>query len=823
MPTSRSKIAYLVSLISLFVLLFSTGNAQQITTDRLAFSTDTLTSDNALEEKVVSYAEDSIEYNLINKKVYLYHNAKVTYGDIVLTAAYIELDSDKNTIYATWLNDSIGQAYGLPVFQENGKSFTANAITYNFKSKKGIIKDVVTKEGEGYILGKKVKKQDDNVIHTYSGRYTTCDAKEPHFAIRAKKIKTIPGEKIITGPANLEIASIPTPLFIPFGFFPNQQKQSSGIIFPIYGESANKGFFLRNGGYYFAINDYMDLSLRGDVYTKGSWKIGAASTYKKRYKYNGNFSVSYASQKSGNRDLDNFIDIRDFFINWKHNQDPKVNPSSRFSANVNAGSSSYHQNNSFNSNDYLKNTYSSNVTYSKTWRNSNLSTNLRHSQNTLNKTVNLSLPELNYSINRFQPFKGLNQSSKLKWYDNISVSYSVNAKNEITTKDSLLFTRESLEDFRNGLKHSIPLSASFKALKHITVSPRFNYTERWYFNYINKSWNEVELNTDTLNGFKRAYNYNFSTSFNTKLYGIIQMKKGPIRAVRHVATPSFSFNYTPDFSHERFGFYQEVQSDTLGNTQSYSIFQNGIYGSPGKENSGNISFNLANLLEVKVPTKKDSLNSLKKLKILESFGVSTAYNIFADSMNLSYILLNGRTKLFNTLNLTFGASYDPYSLNEDGQRINQLYFSEHHKPGRLRTANATASFSLRSLANKEENADYSPYWDYIDFDIPWNINVDYTFRYTRPIFEKTITQSLGFNGNIKLTDKWKIGFRSGYDFIEKNLTHTSLDVYRDLHCWEMLFKWIPFGYHQSYNFTIRVKASTLQDLKWEKKKDWYDY
>ena len=290
-----------------------------------------------------------------------------------------------------------------------------------------------------------------------------------------------------------------------------------------------------------------------------------------------------------------------------------------------------------------------------------------------------------------------------------------------------------------------------------------------------------------------------------------------------MATPSFSFNYTPDFSHERFGFYQEVQSDTLGNTQSYSIFQNGIYGSPGKENSGNISFNLANLLEVKVPTKKDSLNSLKKLKILESFGVSTAYNIFADSMNLSYILLNGRTKLFNTLNLTFGASYDPYSLNEDGQRINQLYFSEHHKPGRLRTANATASFSLRSLANKEENVDYSPYWDYIDFDIPWNINVDYTFRYTRPIFEKTITQSLGFNGNIKLTDKWKIGFQSGYDFIEKNLTHTSLDIYRDLHCWEMLFKWIPFGYHQSYNFTIRVKASILQDLKWEKKKDWYDY
>ena len=822
-PTTVSKIAYLASLISIFVLLLSTVNAQQITTDSLALSTDTYLSNNALEEEVVSYAEDSVDYDLINKKVYLYHNAKVTYGEIILKAAFIELDYDKNTVFASGLKDSTGQMYGLPVFQENGKSFTAKAITYNFKSKKGIIKEVVTKEGEGYILGEKVKKQDNDVIHTHSGRYTTCDAQEPHFAIRAKKIKTIPGEKIITGPANLEIANIPTPLFIPFGFFPNQQKQSSGIIFPIYGESPNKGFFLRNGGYYFAINNYMDLSLRGDIYTKGSWKLSASSNYKKRYYYSGNFSVSYASQKSGNRDLDNFIDIRDFFINWKHNQDPKANPSSRFSANVNAGSSSYHQNNSFNSNDYLKNTYSSNVSYSKTWKTSNLSINLRHSQNTLNKTVNLSLPELNYSINRFQPFKGLNQSLKSKWYDNISVSYSVNAKNEIRTIDSLLFTRESLQDFSNGLKHSIPVNASFKALKHITVSSRFNYTERWYFNHINKSWDGKLLNTDTLYGFKRAYNYNFSTSLNTKLYGVIQMKKGPIRAIRHVATPSISFNYTPDFSIDRFGFYQEVQSDTLGNTQLYSIFQNGIYGSPGKSKAGNISFNLANLLEIKVPTKNDSLNSLKKVKILESFGFSTGYNIYADSMNLSHIAINGRTKLFNTFNINFGARYDPYNLNENGQRINQFYFSEYFKPGRLTDANATASLNLRSLTNKDENTDYSSHWDYIDFDIPWNLNVDYTFRYNRPIFEKTITQSLGFSGNVKLTDKWKIGFRSGYDFIQKSLTHTSLDIYRDLHCWEMLFKWIPFGYHQSYNFTIRVKASTLQDLKWEKKKDWYDY
>lgn len=819
---SVSKIAYFICLFQLFILLFSTANAEEITTDSTAFSTDTLISENALEHQVVSYAEDSINYGLSNKKVHLYHNAKVTYSEIILEAAYIELNSDKNTVYATWLKDSLGQTYGHPVFKEKGKSFTADAITYNFKTKKGIIKEVVTQEGEGYILGEKVKKQENDVIHTHTGRYTTCDANEPHFSIRAKKIKTIPGEKIITGPANLEIAGIPTPLFIPFGFFPNQEKESSGIIFPIYGESANKGFFLRNGGYYLPINDFVDLSIKGDIYTKGSWKIGAASSYKKRYKYNGTFNVSYASQKSGNKDLDNFLDIRDFFINWKHNQDLKANPKSRFSANVNAGSSSYHENNSFNSSDYLKNSYSSNVSYSKSWKRANFSANLRHSQNTLNNSLTIKLPELTYNVISFQPFKRFNKSSQSKWYDKITTSYSVNARNEIETLDSLLFRNESLNNFNNGIKHHIPVRTSFKALKHINVSPRFNYTERWYFNHVTKNWNGENVETDTVSGFKRAYNYNFSTSLNTKIYGMVQIKKGLIKAIRHVTSPSVTFNYSPDFSNDRYDFYQEVQSDTLGNTQSYSIFQNGIYGSPGKNEIGNISFSLGNILEIKVG-KKDTTNTIKKVKILESFNLSSTYNFFADSMNLSNIRLSGRTKLFNGLSINFNANYDPYILNENGQRVDKTYFSEYQKPGRLTSASTTLSFNLKSIVDKEVDNNYSPYWDYIDFDIPWSLRVNYTFDYRKPLFEKNITQYLGFSGDIKLTNKWKIAFRSGYDFIEKDLTHTSIDIHRDLHCWEMLFKWIPFGTHKSYNFTIRVKASTLQDLKWEKKKDWYDY
>lgn len=803
-------------------MLLSTANAQVITTDSTAFSTDTLVSENALEQQVVSFAEDSIDYDLANKKVYLYHNAWVKYGEITLKAAFIELDSEKNIVYATGLPDSTGEMYGYPVFSEKGKDFSSKEMTYNFKTKKGVITEIITKEGEGYIHGEKVKKQANDVVHTHEGKYTTCDAEEPHFAIRAKKIKTIPGKKIITGPANLEIAGIPTPLVVPFGFFPNQQKQSSGLIFPSYGESASLGFFLKNGGYYFALNEYVDLGIRGDIYTKGSWGLSAHSNYRKRYKYNGHLKLSYSSIKTGSDDLGNLEDKRDFFIDWKHNQDQKARPNSRFAASVNAGSSTYHKNTVNTNNDYLKNTYKSSISYSKSWDKSNFSSSLGHSQNTLNNTIHLDLPEVSYNINKLHPFKMLNKGNKSKWYDKIGVSYRLNARNEINTIDSLLFTQATLDKFENGIKHYIPVSASFKTLKHFTVSPSFNYTERWYFNHLERSWNGTDVTTDTIKGFDRVYNYNFKTSINTKIYGMLQFKKGKVKALRHVISPALSFNYQPDFSTENFGYYQEIQSDSLGNTQPYSMFQNGIYGSVPIRRSGDLSFSLGNILEMKVNNKKDTVETIKKIKLLENLKISSAYNLFADSMNLSAIYLSGRTKLFNLFDLNFSSSFDPYSLNDSGERINQYYFKDSYKLGRLTDIYASLNFGLNGGENKEENHAY--YWmDYVDFDIPWSLNVNYNIDYSKPKFEKTITQYLGFSGSVKLTDKWKIGFNSGYDFKERDLTHTTLNIYRDLHCWEMLFKWIPFGHQQSYNFTIRVKASTLQDLKWEKKKDWYDY
>ena len=502
-------------------------------------------------------------------------------------------------------------------------------------------------------------------------------------------------------------------------------------------------------------------------------------------------------------------------------KDPKASKNSRFTANVNAGSSSFHQNNSYNDNDYLSNTFQSSAAYSKSFSNSNISVNLRHNQNTLNNSVTLALPELNYYTNRIHPFKFLNKSQSKKWYDKISLSYKLNTKNEITTIDSILFMQESFSKFQNGARHNIPVSTSFKALKHITISPRLNYTERWYFDKLERSFINNEIITDTVSGFNRVYNYDVSISANTKLYGLLNINKGKIKAIRHVLSPNLSFNYNPDFSNSKYGYYQQVVSDTLGNTTNYSIYQNGIYGTASSSEQGNITLSLSNLLEMKVKTKNDSVNPTKKIKLLDNFGIMSSYNIFADSLNFSTIKINGRTKLLNNIDLSFSSIFDPYSFDDNNNRINKFYIEENFVPARFTNASARLNFSFSGGNEKEDSFDN--WLEYIDFEIPWKLSVNYTLNYNKFNSINALTQSLNFSGNVNLTPKWKIGFNSGYDFISKDLTYTSLDFYRDLHCWEMRFKWIPFGNHQSYNFSIRVKASVLQDLKWEKKKDWYDY
>lgn len=822
---------------TLFLFLFLlTGAFNKSIADTIPPAPDSSQiQNNFFDDEIKQFAEDSLKLSIDGKKAFLYGNAKIEYQKTTITASYIEIDWDKNTIYASFTTDSAKSKIGIPVFTEENESFKAEEMTYNFKTKKCSVKKITTKEGEGYILGKTVKKVSDDVFYLHKGDYTTCDAEKPHFSIRANKIKIIPGKKIITGPAYLTFFRIPTPLIFPFGYFPNNDKKSSGLIIPSYGESANMGFFLKDGGYYLTVSEKMDLSLKSDIYTQGSWNLKSLLRYNNRYKYSGNLNLSYGNMKNSYVGFPDYSEKKDFNIKWSHKQDQKANPSLTFSANVEAGSSTYHRNNSYDDNEYLKNTMSSNINLSKSWTDgffNNLNLSLRHSQNTSNKNISLTLPDVSLNSKRVYPLKLIGNSAKTQWYDKISIQYGMNTKNTISTTDSLLFTKNSLSKFRNGMTHNIPISSSIKVLKYFTLTPSFNLTERWYLNRIEKTWNSNDstLTTDTISKFTRAHDYNLSTGLNTKIYGLVEFKKSKIAGIRHVMSPNISFTYNPDFSDEKYDYYKTVQINENGETQNYSIMENGIYGSPSNRESGTINFSLGNILDMKIRNNKDTVETFKKIKLIESLGISSSYNIFSDSLNFSNIRLNARTRLLNILDITFSSDYDPYVTNTDRtNRINQFELSTNKRLARLKSFTTSIGLSINDKsfsADKDENKDEKKEEDENrDFyAIPWDLSANYSLTYDKghniAAFADT-TQSLTFSGNLKITKNWKIGFRSGYDFDEKELTYSSVDIYRDLHCWEMLFHWIPLGYHQSYTLTIRVKAAALRDLKYEKKKDWF--
>ena len=777
----------------------------------------------SFEDEITKDAKDSINIDLKNKKIFLYGNAKILYKDIKIEAGFIEIDWNTNLITAKPKLDTLGKKIQIPFFKEGEESFNAEEIKYNLKSKKGIIKQIKAKEGEGFILGDKVKKTENDILYLKNGDFTTCNHDKPHFSIRSKKIKVIPGEKIITGPAYLRLFNFPTPLALPFGYFPNNQKKSTGLIFPSYGESANLGFFLKEGGYYFTLSDKADLSIKGDIYSKGSWGLKSLFRYKQRYKYSGNFDLSYGNIINSEKGFPDYSVKKDFFVRWNHKQDAKANPTLQFSANINAGSSTYHRNNTFNSNEYLSNTFQSSVNLSKRWEGKpfSLSANLRHNQNTQTKIINLSLPDISFNMNRIFPFKNLGKKGKESWFHKIGVSYSSNLRNDVSIADSLLFSKESIKSFRNGIRHSIPISTSVKVLKYFTFSPRINYTERWYTNQISKSFNSLDstIITDTLNKFTRAGEYNITAGLNTKIYGLVQFKKGKVKAIRHVITPNLSFSYKPDFSNSQYGYYKSVQSST-GYTEEYSIMQNGIFGSPSKGKQGNIILNISNILEAKLNSKKDTIKSTKKIKIFENLNVGSSYNIFADSLNLNDINLNARTRFLDVIDFTFSSRYDPYVVNENfTNNVNKFELFENGRLARFTNANTTVGLTISNNTFKKKKEEEKEKNNKISWSFNANYSLNYNKGYRSSEFSDTI-QTLNFSGDLKISDKWKLNFQSGYDFDTKELTYSSINIYRDLHCWEMILNLIPLGYHRSYTFTIRVKAAILQDLKLERKRDW---
>lgn len=813
----------------------------------------------SLEAPFDYLSSDSTEMLLNEQKLRMFNNAQVKYQGIDLKAENIILDMNTKIITAYGNTDSVGETKGKPLFKDGEEEFEADTIIYNFETKKGLIKGVFTKQGEGYLHSEVNKKLPNNEICIKHGKYSTCDLEHPHYYLALTKAKIIPDDKIISGPAYLVIEDITLPIGIPFGFFPNRKGGASGIIIPGYGDDLSRGFFLRDGGYYFHINDYLDTKLLGDIYSKGSWGVSNETRYNVKYKFNGSLYGKY-SKFITNSDEPNRQESVTYNIKWLHRQDPKSNPYSTLSADVNFGSSKFKQFNNTSQNDRLSTTQSSSVAYNRKFANLplNLSINARQSQKTNLSNVNtagtmdITLPEANWSMSRIYPFKGLKKIGADTWYEKIGISYTGNFKNIVTgLNEDTLWTNYTLTQFKNGIQHSVPISTTLNVFKKLNISPSLSLKERWYFMSLNRKFNpdsnEVEI--DTLNGFARSGDFMLSVPLTTKLYGMYQfVGKDPIvKAVRHVVTPTVSFLWRPDFSEKQWGSYQHLYyGDSLVGV--YSKFSegpagtwNGIYGNAPKGKSGIVNFNLNNNLEMKVRDRRDTTKGEKVIKLIDRLSFRTGYNLAVDSMNWQPISISAGTKIGRILNVDLSATLNPYHINEStGAIINNLMWKD-GRIGRLTNANLSSGVTLNSEGLKNDKkpsrlsegekeslrvmgiSEQMIDMGYADFSMPWSLNFRYNVNYTKTgISKETVTQTLNIDGSINITKNWKGTFRSGWDFQKKEISYTSVTLLRDLHCWQMSFNWVPFGRYQSYYFKINVKSSMLQDLKYEQRRSWLE-
>ena len=847
------------------------------TTDSVRFSgidslkTDTIKKNSRkgqISDVIKAVSADSSSYDPKTNTLYLFGNARITYGDKEVDAGYIQVNQKNNTIIAKPKIDANGRKTGLPIFKDPAQgALTADSVYYNFNTSKGKIYQVYTEQQGGYITGGKIKKQANDEIHIKGAIYSTCNLPDPHqhfgiFITRGIATKN----QIVTGPVYMVIEDVPIPIVLPFGFFPQPNKRASGIMLPQVGEDATLGFFLRDFGYYIGLNDYWDLTLKGGVYSKGSYETSAASRYTKRYKYNGNLFFSYSSRKFGVEGTPQFENpVKDFRINWSHSQNPNAKPGSNFSASVNASTSGAFRNvPGTNFNQIIQNQLGSSISYSKTWANTpfNLSTAITHSQSLTNRTVTLGLPSLNFGMNTINPLDRKDRIGEQKWYQRIAVGYSLRADNQLNTFDSLLFRKETLNQIRSGISHNIPISLSSKVLKYFQFSQNLNYDERWYFQTIRKNYiaspspigTKDSTSIDTLQGFRRAANYSVGGSLSTKLYGQVNFKKGKLMALRHVLTPNMGFSFTPDFGAGKFGYYDSVQIDQTGKRQAYSIFENSLYGGPGIGKSAAINFGIENNIEIKVKDSKDTTNAgIKKIPILQGLSLNGSYNLVAPAFKLSNLGFSGRTFFTEKLGISFSGTLDPYIFDEslvNNRAIGRIdrYTWQDGKLPRLSFFTFSYDYSLNSSTlgrNKvtnnppvtgngdlfgRMNAQQAEQLQqisrnanaFVDFNVPWNVSFFYNFNYSNTGEMKQVVQTINTSGDFSVTPKWKVQFNTGYDFQNNDIALTTFSIYRDLHCWDMAISWIPFGPVQRYSVDLKVKSSILQDLKLSKRREAYN-
>ncbi len=625
-----------------------------------------------LETSVTFDATDSLVM-IGQNNTYLYGNSNVEYGSFKLNSQEIRMELDKSTVYATGAPDSTGTIVGNPIFKDGNDEYESKQMSYNFKTERGFITDVITEQGEGYLTGGASKKMDDGTFYFSDGKYTTCDNHDdPHFYVKITKGRMSPGKNVISGPFYMVLAGVPLPIALPFGYFPFSKEYSSGIIFPTFGEDYNRGFYMRDGGYYFAISDYVDLALRGEIYTKGSWGVSGHTSYTKRYKFRGNFDFSYITTIYGDKGSPDYSKQKNFQVIWSHSQDAKANPNMNFSASVNFATSGYTRNdlNSYYNSSFTENTKSStvNMTYRFPGTKWSLSTTANISQRTQDSTLAVSFPNLNVTLSQVAPFKRKRSVGGEKWYEKIRLSYSGQFQNSLTAQQDQFFKKSLIKDWRNGMRHSMPVSATFSLFKYINISPAISMNDRMYTSKIRRQWDTQASREvmDTTYGFYNVFDFNASLSFDTKIYGFWKPLKifgDKVQMIRHVLTPTVSFSASPDFSNPMWGGWGSYNYiDNQGNPQvrKYNYFSHGIFGSTSQGKSGVVSVNLANNLEMKVKSDADS-TGVKKISLIENFSISQSYNFAADSMNWSNINTSLLLRLVKNFNLNLSATWDPYT------------------------------------------------------------------------------------------------------------------------------------------------------------------
>lgn len=820
----------------------------------LSKTADTLKAKEILESIITHSADSLIRQDIKNNKITLYKNAHVQYGDIDLQAGYIEIDNNTNIITAKGIKDSISVYSQHPVFKQGSQESTQDSLMFNFKSEKAKIWNLKT-EQEGLIIrGENSKKYNDSIIFIENIKITSSQKENPDYYIDVKKAKFIKDSKLVAGISQLVIADVPTPVILPFAYVPLTKGRTSGFLMPTWGENNNQGYFLRNGGYYFVVNDNLDLAVLGDIYTNGSWGLRAESGYKKRYKYSGNFTFRYENLINSLKGLDDYGKASNYNIRWSHSQDTKASPNSRFSASVNMGSSKYYKqsNNEYNTNSFLNNTLSSSISYYKKFVGTpfNMSLSVTHSQNTNTEKINMTLPSLQLNMDRIYPFSGKGGAKK-NAVQKTGLNYSMRSENRISTTDDEFFTSKMFDEAKSGVQHNISLNTNMKALKYFTISPSVNYKEVWYFDKLSKEFDDVQngVVTDTISGFNSFREYSSAVSLSTTFYGMFKFKKGKLEAIRHTVRPSVSYSYRPDFS-----FYDEEyqQSEDPSDIATYSPFANGIYGRPGSGLSNSLNFSLNNNLEAKLRKKDSTETEAKKIVLLNNLNFSTSYNMAADSLKWSPVNVSAGTKLFNNkLSLNARATLDPYALNSTGRKINTFNIENGGSLFRVTNAGLTMNYSLSSKDEKKgkssekntqeannsdgvfgenlnvtnqfqsgkENKTEEKETKLYQANIPWTLKLAYALNYTNSSRQNKITShSLMFSGDIDLTPKWAVGFSSGYDVKNKGFSYTQLRFSRDLDSWKLNFNWVPFGTRQTYYFFIGVKSSMLSDLKYDKRK-----